>query len=253
MCCAFGVVPAQTAVPKAVMKQLSQQLHKDSPAMRDCEVKSEFNFSARAVDLNGDKQPEYLLSSVSACECGQVNCSQWVYRANDKAFDLLLEGEGYVLALADGTHGGYRDLKTTSRGNAVIVDHVSYAYDGRSYKRTSSTIENLETHEIKPTERRVQFARGASSTILKGSATPGFPDSWAFVAKTGQTLSLAIARTGGIDATFTVVGPSANGDRVLVDLQSKWEGKLPTNGRYVVLVDSKSDGRAQYALTIGIR
>lgn len=245
--------PAQATVPKAVMKQLAQQLHKDSPAMRDCESKSEFNFSARAVDLNGDKQPEYFLTSISACECGQVNCSQWVYRANDKSFDLLLEGEGYVLALGDNSHNGYRDLNTTSRGNAVIVDHVSYAFDGRTYKRASSTIENLDTHETKPTEQRIQFARGASAATVSGSASPGFPDSWTFVAKRGQTLSLALEKNGGVAATFSVIGPSADGDHVIADLQSKWNGALPADGRYTILVDAKSDGRAKYSLTVGIR
>lgn len=235
------------------MKQLQAQLHRDSPSMRDCEFQTEFNFSARAVDLNGDKQPEYLLTSVSACECGQVNCSQWVYRANDKAFDLLLEGEGYELSVATASHAGYRDLQTTSRGNAVIVDHVSYVYDGRKYRRATSTIENLETHEIKATEQPIQFARGASSATVTGSASPAFPDSWTFVAKRGQTVSLALEKTGGASAILTVIGPSANGDHVLVDQQQKWNGELPANGKYTILVDTKTDGRARYSLTVGIR
>lgn len=248
-----GTAFAQTSVPKSVMQALAKQLRVDSPAMRDCEVKTEFNFYARAVDLNADKRPEYLLTSVGGCECGQVNCAQWVYRANDKSFELLLEGEGYMLAPESASHGGYRDLRTTSRGNAVIVDHVSYAYDGRAYKRTRSTVENLETHEIKATERPIQFARGASSASVNGTASPGFPDSWTFVAKRGQTLTLALTRTSGSATVFTIVGPATDGGRVIVDSQTKWNDKLPLDGPYTILVDSRGDGRAAYALTIGIR
>ncbi|MEO7996230.1 MAG: hypothetical protein ABI852_02230 [Gemmatimonadaceae bacterium] len=248
-----GAVAAQTTVPKAIMQSLAKQLRIDSPAMRDCEVKTEFNFYARAVDLNGDKQPEYMLTSVGGCECGQVNCSQWVYRANDKSFELLLEGEGYTLATAATSHGGYRDLSTTSRGSAVIVDHVSYTYDGRAYKRASSTIENLETHEIKPTAQRIQFARGASSATVNGTASAGFPDSWTFVAKRGQTLSLALARTAGVATVFTIVGLGTDGGRVIADSQTKWNDKLPSDGLYTILVDTRGEGRASYALTVGIR
>ncbi|MEO7359262.1 MAG: hypothetical protein ABI120_02960 [Gemmatimonadaceae bacterium] len=247
-----SVVP-HSVVPHSVMQRLAVQLNKDSPAMRDCDVKTAFNFSARAFDLNGDKQPEYLLTSVGACECGQVNCSQWVYRVNDTSFQLLLEGEGYVLAPAATSHGGYRDLTTTSRGNAVIVDHVWYAYDGRRYQRSGSTIENLETHARKPTEQRIQFTRGASSARVIGSASPGFPDRWTFVAKRGQTVSIALEKIARAAATFRVIGPGANGEHVLVDLQHTWISQLPVDGSYTILVESKTDGPVRYVLTVGIR
>lgn len=257
-CVMTGTAAAQppvpkTSVPKTVMQALAKQLRVDSPAMRDCEVKSEFNFYARAVDLNGDKQPEYLLTSVGGCECGQVNCSQWVYRANDRSFELLLAGEGYTLDTGSKSHGGYRDLSTTSRDNAVIVDHVSYEYDGHVYKRASSTIENLDTHETKPTERRIQFARGASSATLNGSASLSFPDSWTFVAKRGQIVTLALTRTSGAATVLTLVGPGTDGGRVIVDAKTKWSDKLPLDGSYTILVDSRGEGRATYALTVGIR
>ena len=245
--------PLTDVVPRSVMQRLAVQLKNDSPAMRDCHANTEFNFLARAVDLNGDNQPEYLLTSVGACECGQVNCSQWVYRANEKSFERLLEGEGYVLTPTTAVHGGYRDLKTTSRGNAAIVDHVSYAYNGHTYQRAGSTIENLETHETKPTEQRIQFSRGASSARVSGSVSPGFPDSWTFVAKRGQTVAVALVVTAGAGANFTVIGPSAQGEHVMVDLQHNWNGVLPADGKYTILVDTNEDGRARYALTLGIR
>ncbi len=244
---------AQNAVPRAIMQQLSRQLHADSPAMRDCDTKTEFNFSARAVDLNGDKQPEYLLTSASACECGQVNCSQWVYRTQDKSLELLLEAEGYVLNVRPASHKGFRDLATTSRGNAAIVDHVSYTFDGKHYARASSTIENLETHETKPTEQPIRFAKGASAATVTGSASLAFPDSWTFAAKRGQLLTLDLERTSGAAATLTLVGPSVDGGHVVADSQVKWSNRLPADGRYTILVDAKGDGRAKYALTVGIR
>ena len=244
---------AQRKVSRPIMQQLAKQLRNDVPAMRECTTKSEFPFSARAVDLNGDKQPEYVLTSANECECGQMNCSQWVYRAHDTTFELLLEAEGYVLSEAATLHNGYRDLNTTSRNNAAIVDHVSYAFNGKRYEQSSSTIENLDTHETKLTQQRIRFAKGTSSATVNGSAAPAFPDSWVFEAKRGQTLTLELQRVNGGASTFTIVGPSANGDHVLADLQTKWSGNLPSDGKYTILVDAKGDTRAKYALTVGIR
>lgn len=252
ICATSNVACAQANVPRSVMQGLAKQLDADSPAIRDCDAKAEFKFSARALELNGDKQPEYVLTSINACECGQVNCSQWVYRTIDKGYELLLEGNGYTLAPTAGSHGGYRDIKTTSRGNAVIVDHVSYAFTGKRYEQVSSTIENLDTHESKATERRIQFAKGASSATVNGSASLGFPDSWAFVAKRGQTLTLALTRTNGVSTSFTLIGPDVGGGRVIADSQSQFSNPLPLDGRYIILVDSRGDGRATYTLTVGI-
>ena len=221
--------------------------------MRECQTNAEFNFSARAVDLDGDKQPEYLLTSARTCECGQVNCSQWVYRARDKSLDLLLEAEGYELNVRSALHNKFRDLATTSRSNAAIVNHVSYVFDGKRYVQASSSIENLDTHETKPTQQRIRFAKGASSATVRGSAALAFPDSWVFDATRGQTLTLSLTRTGGVGTTFTLVGPGPDGARVLVDAKEKWNDRLPLDGRYTILVNSQGDGRGKYALVIRIR
>ena len=250
---ATRTVPAQTAIPRAVMQQLSNQLRSDVPAIRECTSKSDFPFSARAVDLNGDDHSEYLLTSANDCECGQVNCTHWVYRAHDQTFELLLEANGYVLTAASTSHQGYRDLKTTSRNNAVSVDHVLYAFNGTRYQRRRSTIENLDTHEIKPTQQRLRFARGASSATVSGAAALAFPDSWTFEARRGQLVTLSLQHTSGANASFTVVGPDTDGARVLTDLQIRWSNRLPADGQYTILVDAKGDGRAKYALTVEIR
>ncbi|MEP6781718.1 MAG: hypothetical protein ABJC26_17595 [Gemmatimonadaceae bacterium] len=244
---------AAQQIPAKVMQQLAVQLRRDVPAMSDCTTKSKYPFTARVVDLNGDSKPEYLLTSASECECGQVNCSQWVYRANEKGFEMLLEAEGYVLNVGKAAHRNYRDLATTSRNSAAIVNHVSYAFTGARYERASSTIENLETHEIKDTERAIQFARGTSATTVTGSASAGFPDSWTVKARKGQTLSLTIERTSGTTSSFTIVAPGSVDRRMIADNQIRWNGALPADGMYTILVDSNGDGHAKYSLTVGIR
>lgn len=249
---AHGSLYAQQ-IPQKVVQQLAVQLRHDVPAMGDCTTKSKYPFSARAVDLNGDSKPEYLLTSANECECGQVNCSQWVYRANGKGFDLLLEAEGYVLHVGKTAHRNYRDLATTSRNSAAIVNHVSYAFTGARYERTSSTIENLDTHEVKNSERAIQFARGSSSTTVIGSASAGFPDSWTVSARKGQTLSLTVERTSGAKSSFTIVAPGSIDRRMIADNQTKWSGALPADGVYTILVATNGDGRARYSLTVGIR
>lgn len=252
-CALSSRASAQANVPRSIMQGLAKQLNADSPAIRDCDTKAEFKFSARALDLNGDKQPEYLLTSVNACECGQVNCSMWVYRTHDNGYELLLEGDGYTLVPSATSHAGYRDISTTSRGNAVIVDHVSYAFTGKRYEQVGSSIENLETHEKKATERRIQFAKGASSATVSGSASLGFPDSWTFIANRGQILALTLTKTNGVATSFTLIGPDTGGGRVIADSQSTFNNPLPRDGKYIILVDSRGDGRATYKLSISIR
>ena len=250
---ASQVLRAQATIHRAIMQQLAKQLRSDVPSMRECTSKATFPFSARAVDLNADGKPEYLLTSASDCECGQVNCAQWVYRAHERSFDLLLEANGYVLTTGAASHGGYRDLTTASRNNAASVDHVSYAFDGKHYERSGSTIENLVTHETKPTAQSIRFAKGTSATSVNGSASLAFPDSWTFEAKRGQLLTLELQRVSGAAATFTLVGPAVDGGHVVTDLQVRWSDRLPSDGKYTILVEANGDGRAKYALTVAIR
>ncbi|MEO7362319.1 MAG: hypothetical protein ABI120_18455, partial [Gemmatimonadaceae bacterium] len=71
--------------------------------------------------------------------------------------------------------------------------------------------------------------------------------------KRGQTLTLDLQRTSGAAATFTVVGPSMDGGHLLADSQVQWSNRLPADGQYTIMVHAKVDGRAKYALTVGIR
>jgi hypothetical protein len=204
------------------------------------------------MDLNGDNQSEYLLTSASDCECGQVNCSQWVYRSHNGALQFLLQAEGYVLNARDTSHNGYLDLETASRNNAVIIDHNIYTFNGTKYERAESRIENLDTHESKPTLQRIRFAARKSSATVTGSASPSYSDSWVLAAKKGLTLQLAITRTNGVATSFTLLAPGVEGGDVIADSQSKWSGVLPQSGIYTIVVGTNGDGKGSYRMTVAI-
>ncbi len=130
--CARAAIPS--AVPSAIANELLQQLKKDVPDVLDCESQHGLPFDAQEIHLAVDGSPQYLLTSKSDCMCGQVNCSEWVYRRGPRQWELILETQGYRFNVRATVHHGYRDVETLSRDNAARVDILTYIFDGRMYR-----------------------------------------------------------------------------------------------------------------------
>src|SRR5207253_9782730 len=79
--------------------------------------------------------------------------------------------------------------------------------------------------------RRVHFARGRTSTVLRGVLRRGVSHDYILGASVGQTMSVHLASPGGI--SFTITGPHG---RTLSDFTRDWSGVLPTNGDYRINV-----------------
>jgi hypothetical protein len=108
---------------------------------------------------------------------------------------------------------------------------------------------NMETGEVKPASRRVQFPRGSMSTIVSGRVSPGFGDTYLIGARAGQKMSVRLTR-GGKAISFLVLSPGAK--QLMIDQAKTWTGELPESGDYQVLVDADERGGI-YTMSIAVK
>lgn len=103
-------------------------------------------------------------------------------------------------------------------------------------------------------KKKVRFAKGTSSTTIKGAVIRGERDRYYVAAKAGQTMSVKITSLEK-NAVFQICFageqeclPGADeGDDAM-----KWSGQLPVNNEYVIVVGG-TRGNASYTLTISIK
>ena len=102
-------------------------------------------------------------------------------------------------------------------------------------------------------DKKIQFARGASSATLKGTVVRGERDRYRLSAKKGQTMSLRITSEED-NAVFQIYLPgeqealSGAGDG---DDAKEWSGELPRDAEYVIVVGG-TRGNATYSLRVSI-
>ena len=103
-------------------------------------------------------------------------------------------------------------------------------------------------------KQKIRFARGASSTTVKGAVVRGDQDRYYVGAKKGQTMSLRISSLES-NAVFQVYSPgeaqtlpgAGEGDDA-----TNWSGELPEDGEYVIVVGG-TRGNATYNLKVSIQ
>ncbi|MBE9031911.1 hypothetical protein IQ266_19430 [filamentous cyanobacterium LEGE 11480] len=101
----------------------------------------------------------------------------------------------------------------------------------------------------KPTNKRISFAKGASSTVISDGAVRGEWHTYLINAAKGQTLNMNITAVEN-NATFEVKSPTGqslpmNGDTALNQV-------LPTTGDYQISV-GPTRGNASYTMTVEIK
>ncbi|HEX8772511.1 MAG TPA: hypothetical protein VF735_02830 [Pyrinomonadaceae bacterium] len=99
--------------------------------------------------------------------------------------------------------------------------------------------------------RRVRFARGRTTTVIKDAVVRGTRDRYILGARAGQTLIVHITSLEN-NAVFDIYG--RGGKRVLDGAQetTDWTGELPRSGDYVIEVGG-TRGNASYTLEVTIR
>ncbi|MBL8208406.1 MAG: hypothetical protein JNM09_29515 [Blastocatellia bacterium] len=93
------------------------------------------------------------------------------------------------------------------------------------------------------TVKRLKFAPGTSSAIVKGTVTKDDPVVYQFEAKKGQQMRVKLI--GKAKNNDVVIGEiqAPGGASLMPDLDTSWSGKLPRTGLYSIgigLIESKS-------------
>ena len=113
------------------------------------------------------------------------------------------------------------------------------------------TFSSLSAQGVK---RKIRFAKGTSSTTIKGGVVRGDRDRYYIGAGKGQTMTVKITSLEK-NAVFQIyfhgeeesLPGAGDGDDA-----TKWSGELPIDNEYVIVVGG-TRGNASYTLTISIR
>ncbi len=101
--------------------------------------------------------------------------------------------------------------------------------------------------------RRVRFARGRTTAVLKNSVVRGDVDRYIIGARAGQTITVHITSREN-NAVFNLQTPSGKSLEGAgeVDDATDWSGELPESGDYIIEVGG-TRGNATYTLEVTIR
>ncbi len=248
---------AQKEAGKDIRGKLFKQVLADYSDVRECVEKeeggtraAEENMSALEVDPNRDGVPEYEVSLSGPCVCGMVNCSIYLYRQSPRGYEGILEdAAGLGIELLKTSSNGYADLQIDARENAAAQSQTIYKFDGKRYREARSSLVEVETGESKPSSRRVQFKRGASSTTVHGKVTLALPDTLVIGARAGQTMTVQLS---GPRRAVRFMLMTAKTTTSLADNTTSWTGTLPETGDYIILVEA-SEKPSSYSMTISVK
>jgi hypothetical protein len=106
-------------------------------------------------------------------------------------------------------------------------------------------------------QETVQFAKGASSAVIKGQLKGDTTVDYVVRAAAGQTLSVKLQKTN-VQNYFNVLPPGSMGNAMFVgDSGENYTGVLPADGGYIVRVylmrpAARRGETSNYTLTIGV-
>lgn len=101
------------------------------------------------------------------------------------------------------------------------------------------------------TTRRVRFARGRTTAVLKGAVVRGTTDRYILSASEGQTMTVHITSVEN-NAVFTIYTPRNTGIMGSAEETTDWTGELPQSGNYIIEVGG-TRGNATYTMEVTIR
>lgn len=99
--------------------------------------------------------------------------------------------------------------------------------------------------------RRVRFARGRTTTVIKDAVVRATVDRYILGARAGQTLTVHITSLEN-NAVFAISRRGSKRALTGAEETTDWSGDLPRTGDYVIEV-SGTRGNATYTLEVTIR
>ncbi|HEY6660756.1 MAG TPA: hypothetical protein VI031_06430 [Pyrinomonadaceae bacterium] len=240
-----------------VRSQLFKQVLADFRDLRECIEQEEGgaraaqeNMSVEALDVNHDGVAEYEVQMSGGCACGMVNCSIYIYRKTAQGFESILDdASGLGVEVLKTSSNGYSDLLVEARDTAATRAETTYKFDGKQYREAKATIVHVETGERKPASRRLQFARGTSSTTVTGRVSIALPDTFLLGARAGQVMTVKLSAPRK-SVRFLVMSPTTR--NLVADNAREWTGTLPETGDYYIIVDA-DERNSTYSMTISIK
>jgi hypothetical protein len=179
-----------------------------------------------------------------------VNCSIYLYRQSPDGYKVILEdAAGFGLQLLKTATMGYTDVRVDARDSAAAQSQTVYKFDGMRYREASSRLVNPQTGESKPSSRRVQFRRGASSATVQGRVSIELSDTWIVGARAGQTMTVQL---NSPRSSVRFILMTSRTTQSLADNTRSWTGTLPDTDDYLILVESDAKG-GTYSMTITIK
>jgi hypothetical protein len=134
--------------------------------------------------------------------------------------------------------GNYKIIVTPTRGNATYkINFAVSAKDSSEPPPTSGGI-----------TKTVKFAKGGTSASYSNAVVRGDRDTYILGAGGGQTMSVSISSLES-NAVFDVIAP---GGQTLANETTSWNGQLPSNGKYRIIVGG-TRGNATYKINFSIR
>lgn len=163
----------------------------------------------------------------SGCLASQNNAVR-VYRETAGGYRLVFADNAMpqtVEVRSDGT------ISSSAHDTIDTIVEPVYLWNGSAYAFAPerSHVYDIDVELRRPYQVTVNFAPGASSTVLQGTFAKNFGQTYVFAAKTGQSATIellgSLRRAPFIALTFK--------DRNVGDVSgARWSGKLPFSGTY---------------------
>ena len=122
-----------TKLPDAllpVLRKIAAQGCGDAPwAIRD----------VRAIDLNGDGQPEIVVEG-DRCFAGADNSNYFVFEKKGPKYKLLLDDSAAAFGVLPTRSQGYRDVVTDHHMAAQAYARTLYKFDGHEYAQSQCMV-----------------------------------------------------------------------------------------------------------------
>jgi hypothetical protein len=117
---------------------------------------------------------------------------------------------------------------------------------------------SADVHDMEARSERVHFAKGATSTVIKGQVKGDRYIDYQVRAGAGQTLSVEI-KTGNASSYFNILPPGSGDVAMFIGSTSgnRFSGLLPTDGDYAIRIylmrnAARRNEVANFTLTVGV-